>query len=33
MPLNAIGLVEVSSIAIGHLAEDAMLKTASVDLL
>jgi len=33
MPLNAIGLVEVSSIARGHEVEDAMLKTASVDLL
>lgn len=33
MPLNAIGLVEVSSIAVGHEVEDVMLKTASVDLL
>ncbi len=33
MPLNAIGLVEVSSIAAGHEVEDVMLKTASVDLL
>jgi microcompartment protein CcmL/EutN len=31
--LNSIGLVEVSSIALGHLAVDAMLKTAPVDLL
>ena len=31
--LNSIGLVEVSSISLGHLAEDAMLKAASVDLL
>jgi microcompartment protein CcmL/EutN len=31
--LNSIGLVEVSSIALGHLAEDAMLKAAPVDLL
>jgi microcompartment protein CcmL/EutN len=31
--LNSIGLVEVSSIALGFLAEDAMLKTAPVDLL
>ena len=33
MTLNAIGLVEVSSIALGHEVEDVMLKTASVDLL
>ncbi|HOE62823.1 MAG TPA: BMC domain-containing protein [Candidatus Sumerlaeota bacterium] len=33
MPLNAIGLVEVSSIAKGYEAVDAMLKTASVQLL
>lgn len=32
-PLDAIGLVEVSSIALGHMSEDAMLKAASVDLL
>lgn len=32
-PLDAIGLVEVSSIALGHVSEDAMLKAASVDLL
>jgi microcompartment protein CcmL/EutN len=32
-PLDAIGLVEVSSIALGHLSEDAMLKAATVDLL
>ncbi len=31
--LNAIGLVEVTSIALGHLAEDAMLKAAPVELL
>jgi microcompartment protein CcmL/EutN len=31
--LNSIGLVEVSSIALGHLAEDAMLKAAAVELL
>ncbi len=31
--LNSIGLVEVSSIALGILAEDAMLKAAPVDLL
>ena len=31
--LSSIGLVEVSSICLGHLAEDAMLKAASVDLL
>jgi microcompartment protein CcmL/EutN len=31
--LNSIGLVEVSSIALGVLAEDAMLKAAPVDLL
>jgi microcompartment protein CcmL/EutN len=33
MALNSIGLIEVSSIAVGILAEDAMLKAASVDLL
>jgi len=33
MVLNSIGLVEVSSIAVGFLAEDAMLKAASVSLL
>jgi microcompartment protein CcmL/EutN len=32
-PLDAIGLLEVSSIALGHVSEDAMLKAASVDLL
>jgi len=32
-PLDAIGLVEVSSIALGHVSEDAMLKAATVDLL
>src|SRR5512143_2392129 len=31
--LSSIGLVEVSSIAIGFLAEDAALKTAPVELL
>ncbi len=31
--LNSIGLVEVSSIALGHIAEDAMLKAAPVDML
>ncbi len=31
--LNSIGLVEVSSICLGHLAEDAMLKAAPVELL
>ncbi len=30
---NSIGLVEVSSIAAGYVAEDAMLKVASVQLL
>jgi microcompartment protein CcmL/EutN len=33
MALNSIGLIEVSSIAAGLLAEDAMLKAANVDLL
>ncbi len=33
MPLNAVGLIEVSSIALGHDVVDSMLKTASVDLL
>ena len=33
MALNAIGLVELSSIALGHEVEDTMLKTASVELL
>jgi len=33
MDLNAIGLVEVSSIAAGHEVEDTMLKTATVELL
>jgi microcompartment protein CcmL/EutN len=33
MGLNSIGLVEVSSIAAGFLAQDAMLKAATVDLL
>jgi microcompartment protein CcmL/EutN len=31
--LNSIGLVEVSSIAVGYLAQDAMLKAADVQLL
>ncbi|MBN2371350.1 MAG: BMC domain-containing protein [Vicinamibacteria bacterium] len=31
--LSSVGLVEVTSIAFGYLAEDAMLKTASVELL
>jgi len=31
--LNAIGLVELTSIALGHLAEDAMLKAAPVEML
>lgn len=31
--LNAIGLIECSSIGLGFWAEDAMLKAASVDLL
>jgi len=30
---NAIGMIETSSIAIGHDAQDAMLKAAAVDLL
>ena len=33
MALNAIGLIEVASIAMGHVAEDAMLKAAPVELL
>ena len=33
MALNAIGLIEVASIAMGPVAEDAMLKAASVELL
>ena len=33
MQLNAIGLVEVSSIALGHEVEDTMLKTAAVELV
>jgi microcompartment protein CcmL/EutN len=33
MALNSIGLVEVASIAMGHVAEDAMLKAAQVELL
>ena len=32
-PLDAVGLLEVSSIALGHVCEDAMLKAAEVDLL
>jgi microcompartment protein CcmL/EutN len=31
--LNSIGLVEVSSVATGYVAQDAMLKAAGVDLL
>ena len=31
--LNSVGLLEVSSIALGQVAEDAMLKAAPVDLL
>ena len=31
--LNSIGLLEVTSVAIGHLALDAMLKTASIEVL
>jgi microcompartment protein CcmL/EutN len=31
--LDSIGLVEVSSLALGHVVEDAMLKAAPVDLL
>ncbi|MBS1872554.1 MAG: BMC domain-containing protein [Acidobacteria bacterium] len=31
--LNSIGLLEVTSVAIGYLALDAMLKAASVDVL
>ena len=31
--LNSIGLIEVASIASGYLAQDAMLKTADVQLL
>jgi microcompartment protein CcmL/EutN len=31
--INSIGLIEVSSVAVGYLAEDAMLKSASVELL
>lgn len=31
--LNSIGLLELSSVAIGYAAEDAMLKAASVELL
>jgi len=30
---RSIGLLELSSIAIGYLAQDAMLKAAPVDLL
>jgi len=33
MEMNAIGVMEFSSIAIGYLAEDAMLKAAAVELL
>jgi len=31
--LNSIGLVELSSVAVGYLAEDAMLKASPVELL
>jgi len=31
--LDSIGLVELSSLALGHVVEDAMLKAAPVDLL
>jgi microcompartment protein CcmL/EutN len=31
--LNSIGLVEVSSVAVGYVAQDAMLKAADVELL
>lgn len=31
--LNSIGLIEVSSIATGYIAQDAMLKSADVELL
>ena len=31
--LDSIGLVELSSVAIGYLAQDAMLKAAPVELL
>jgi microcompartment protein CcmL/EutN len=31
--INSIGLLELTSVAIGHLALDAMLKTASVEVL
>ena len=30
---NAIGLIELSSISIGYLVTDTMLKTAAVELL
>lgn len=30
---NAIGLIELSSISVGYLVTDNMLKTASVDLV
>lgn len=33
MPIDAVGLIELSSIAIGHVVQDAMLKAANVDLL
>jgi microcompartment protein CcmL/EutN len=33
MPMNAIGIIELSSIAVGHQVEDAMLKAADVSLL
>src|SRR5512137_2409933 len=31
--MNAIGMIELTSIGIGHLVEDAMLKAADVKLL
>ena len=31
--LNSVGLLELSSIALGHVAEDAMLKAAAVEVL
>jgi len=30
---NAIGLIELSSISVGYLVTDSMLKTASVELI
>jgi len=31
--LNSIGLLELTSVAVGHVALDAMLKAASVEVL